>query len=408
MIDNLLLAMDKAIAALQKNPAREITLLHHNDTDGLSSGTILLNALSQSGYKVSRFSLEKPYPQVLEKILPGDDQIIFFADFAGKIAPIIADMNKGRNLIIILDHHPTEGVIDDSVFCLDGELFGLKGDRDISASATCYLFANRLLQSMGKSAEPYSHLGALGAIGDGFLVEGCLSGVNRDVMKIAEEKSLLRVEKTEEGEQYFMNLGDREYKAEELCRTLDTMGGVGYYSNGTDRGVEICQSGIDSATAEYADELIRKQNIIFRNEIERLKETINTTEHLQWFDVEDRFQPMGVKMIGVFCTMIKDMDFLDRSKYLAGFQHVPDRVPGFGEIRFDSTKISMRVSEELTVQIRAGRIPGLNTFLPEATEHLGGFADACHGLSAATTVKIGQEQQLIDEVEIVLSKRRMK
>ena len=408
MIDNLLLAMDKAIAALQKNPAREVTLLHHNDTDGLSSGTILLNTLNQSGYKVSRFSLEKPYPQVLEKILLKDNQIIFFADFAGKIAPIIADMNKGRNLIIILDHHPTDGVTDDTVFCLDGELFDLKGDRDISASATCYLFADRLLQHMGKSAELYSHLGALGAIGDGFLVDGCLSGVNRNVMKIAEERQLIRVEKTGEGELYHITLRDREYKAEELCRTLDTVGGVGYYSGGTDRGIEICQSGIDSVTAEYADELIRKQNIIFRNEMKRLKEKINTTEHLQWFDVEDRFQPMGVKMIGVFCTIIKDMAFLDRSKYLAGFQHVPDRVPGFGEIRFNSTKISMRVSEELTDKIRSGRIPGLNTFLPEATEHLGGFADACHGLSAATTVKIGQEEQLIKEVEAVLNKRRIK
>jgi len=37
-------------------------------------------------------------------------------------------------------------------------------------------------------------------------------------------------------------------------------------------------------------------------------------------------------------------------------------------------------------EIRAGRAPGLHTFLPEATHRLGGFSDACHSLTAATTI----------------------
>jgi hypothetical protein len=77
---------------------------------------------------------------------------------------------------------------------------------------------------------------------------------------------------------------------------------------------------------------------------------------------------------------MKDLDFLDTSKYLAGFQHVTDMVPGFGEISFDATRLSMRVSEYLTGEIRAGKMPGLDTVLPEATSRLGGFSDACHGL----------------------------
>ena len=115
---------------------------------------------------------------------------------------------------------------------------------------------------------------------------------------------------------------------------------------------------------------------------------------------------MGVKMIGVFCNIIKNMDFLDKTKYLAGFQTVPNKVPGFGEIEFNSTKISMRVSNFLTEKIRSGSAPGLSSFLPAATLNMGGFADACHGLSAATTVKIGQEEDLIIEIEKELTKLR--
>lgn len=405
MVNDLRNAMEAAISSLKNNESRNVTLFHHNDTDGLSSGTILLNAFDQIGYRISRFSLEKPYPEVLEKILNNKDQIIVFTDFAGKIAPLISELNKGNNLVIILDHHPAEKVDDESVFNLDGELYGLKGDRDISASATCSLFAELLLQNFGVEGNSYPHLGVLGAVGDGFLVDGCLSGINREVLNKALKKKLIRVGKSEKGEEYFITLGEKEYPAGEICNILDTLGGVGYYSDGPSRGIDICQSGLDSENVECMISLQNKKEDIFSSEIENLQRNIQITDHIQWFNVEDRFNPMGVKMIGVFCTHIKDMEFLDKSKYIAGFQNVPDMVPGFGTINFNSTKISMRVSRNLTDKIRSGQIPGLNSFLPEATENLGGFSDACHGLSAATTVKIGQEEQLIKEMEKILKKK---
>jgi single-stranded-DNA-specific exonuclease len=419
--------MENTISTLKSKPTRNITLFHHNDTDGLSSGTILLSAFEEVGYEVSRFSLEKPYPQILEKVLAKSNQIIIFADFAGRIAPLISRLNQKKNFVIILDHHPAEAVEDTEVVNLDAELFGLKGDQDISASAVCFLFADALLRSYGKRGTAYAHLGSLGAIGDGFFVDGALSGVNREILKTAVELGLVRVDTSAptirskeksasptasavdaadaSEETYYIKLGGIEYPAAEICNILDTLGGVGYYQDGTARGIEICRSGISPEQKEYIQLLNEKKEAIFSREIEHLKRTIHTTEHIQWFTVEDRFQPMGIKMIGVLCTRIKEMEFLDTSKYLAGFQLVPDEVPGFGKISFNSIKISMRVSEFLTEQIRAERIPGLNSFLPEATGRLGGFSDACHRLSAATIIKPGQEALLIQEMENILSAR---
>lgn len=405
MFKNLINAMENTVTALKKNTCRTLTLFHHNDTDGLSSGTIIMSAFMQIGYEVSRFSLEKPYPQVLKKILSQEKQIIIFTDFAGKIAPMIAKLNNGKNLIIILDHHPAEAVSDAAVFNLDAELYGLKGDRDISASSTCYLFSDVLLRSFGLSGVQYSHLGTLGAIGDGFMVNGALSGINREILNIAVKQGLIRITAADSGEAYSIVLGEKEYPADQICNVLDTVGGVGYYNDGTSRGIAICQSGLTPEITAYNKDLERKKDAIFSKEIENLKKNIHTTANIQWFNVEDRFQPMGIKMIGVFCSLIKDKDFLEKKKYLAGFQHVPDIVPGFGKIEFNSTKISMRVSKTLTDLIRSGKIPGLNSFLPEATENLGGFSDACHRLSAATTVKIGEEELLIKEMEKVLKQR---
>ncbi len=264
-----------------------------------------------------------------------------------------------------------------------------------------------MLESIGLSADSMSHLGALGAIGDGFLVNGALSGVNREVMEIAEKLNLVRVVKNDHGEEYFITLSCVEYAAEEICISLDTLGGVGYYQNGTALGIELCQNGLTQSLKKLIDELNIKKEEIFSEEIQNLKQGINTTENLHWFNVQDRFKPMGVKMIGVFCNRIKNMDFLDETKYLAGFQTVSNEVPGFGRIDFNSTKISMRVSDFLKEKIRGGNYPGLSSFLPIATLNIGGFADACHGLSAATTVKIGQEEVLISEIEKELKKLEM-
>ena len=107
-------------------------------------------------------------------------------------------------------------------------------------------------------------------------------------------------------------------------------------------------------------------------------------------------------MIGAFCDAIKDTDLVDPQKYIAGFQVIPDEIPGFGAIDFNEVKISMRVSPYMEEEIRAGRAMGLNIFLPEATNRLGGFSDACHSLTAATTVAIGREEQLIEEMEKIL------
>jgi len=68
MTIQLINAMTAAIDDMKKWPAKTVQLFHHNDADGLSSGAILKAAFERQGYSVRRFSLEKPYPKVLEKV----------------------------------------------------------------------------------------------------------------------------------------------------------------------------------------------------------------------------------------------------------------------------------------------------------------------------------------------------
>ena len=401
MREKLIKAMEKAIGEVKHLPHKEVQIFHHNDSDGLSSGAILTKAFKRVGFKIDRFCLEKPYPALLQKVFQQKGGLIVFADFAGRIAPMLSDLNKGRNLTLILDHHVAEASTDPKVHNLDPDLFGLKGDRDISGSTTCYLFAKALDQANSDLA----HIATIGAVGDEFFVDGCLAGENRSVALEAVRQGKIKIQKHENGERYFLNTSRGQVACDEFGAYLDTLGAAGFYQQGPDMGVKVCLEGTTPAADRMLEELKKVQTKAFEKEIAKIKSgALKKTPNIQWFHVENRFSPMGVKMIGVFCDTIKNMDFIDPRRYLAGFQIIPNKIPGFGPIALNDVKISMRVSAQMADQIRAGRKMGLNILLPEATNKLGGFSDACHTLTAATTVAIGKEEDLIEEMEQILRK----
>ncbi|MGD2097527.1 MAG: hypothetical protein PVG35_08105 [Desulfobacterales bacterium] len=397
----LLAAMENAARQVRQWPQKHVRVFHHNDSDGLTSGAILTTAFTRAGFKVQRSCLEKPYPKLLHKVYEQAGALIVFADFAGRIAPLLSDLNQGRNLTLILDHHVAEAATDPRVHNLDPDLFGLKGDRDISGSTTCYLFAKTLDASNADLAP----IATIGAVGDEFFVDGCLAGENRIAAGEAVAQGKLEILKQDEGERYNLLTADGPVACDELGAYLDTLGAAGYYQNGPDMGIKVCMQGTSAESDRMLDRLQAIQNKAFKNEISKIKtDGLTKTENIQWFHVENRFKPMGVKMIGVFCDAIKNSADADPQRYLAGFQIIPNEIPGFGPIEFNEVKISMRVSKQIEAEIRSNKRMGLNILLPEATNRLGGFSDACHSLTAATTVAIGKEEALIQEMEQILQK----
>jgi len=399
MLNALIDAMEHAIREVKQWPEKSVQVFHHNDSDGLSSGAILTRAFERQGFKVQRFCLEKPYPAVLRKVYEQEGKILVFADFAGRIAPLLSELNKGRNLTLILDHHVAEASTDPKVHNLDPDLYGLKGDRDISGSTTCNLFA-RTMDSVNRDM---AHIAAIGAVGDGFFVDGQLGSQNREVALEAVKQGRIEIGKHETGEQYLLTTSKGQIPCNEFGDYLDILGGVGYYQQGPDMGVRVCLEGLSPEADRMVEELKAIRTKVFSEEITRLQSgELKQAPHIQWFHVEKRFFPMGVKMIGAFCDAIKDTNLIDPQKYIAGFQIIPDEIPGFDAITFNEVKISMRASPYLEGEIRAARAMGLNILLPEATTRLGGFSDACHSLTAATTVAIGKEEKLIEEMEKII------
>lgn len=394
-------AMAQAVDVLGQWQGHGVRLFHHNDADGLSSAAILTCALGRAGYRFERCCLEKPYPPVIEKIFQDSKRILIFADFAGQIAPLLAKANRGRNLVLILDHHPALPSQDPLVRNLDPHLFGFRGDRDVSASTVCFRFA----ASLDPANRDLAYLAVIGAVGDGFYQDGHLAGLNRMAAETAAALGQLDIASRSGGEGYRLLGPVHARPVSALAAALDLLGGVGYFKGGPGAAVRICLEGCDPTAEQLHGDLLDLRDRLFAAEIETLcAGALIAAGGVQWFSVADRFDGIGVKTIGSFCTHIRGEDFIDPEKYIAGFQPVPNMVPGLGRIDFDAVKVSMRVPPALEARIERREMPGLDWLLPEATRSVGGFVDACHSLAAATTIPPGTEAKLIAAMDALLLK----
>ncbi|MBN2395348.1 MAG: DHH family phosphoesterase [Candidatus Atribacteria bacterium] len=394
------------IRKMKEYPSKDILLLHHNDTDGLTSGAILLKALTRAGYNIKRYSLEKPYPKILEKLLnENEKKVIVFADFAGGIAPTIANLNSGKNLVLILDHHKAKRTDDPFVLNLNPDFFGLKGDRDISASVVCYHFSF-ILDTINRDLV---HIAAFGGIADFYYRDHQIHSFNLECFQEASKLGLMRKEKKLLTEKYYIRLGNQEVDVVSFYPMIDIAGGVGYYGKGPEVAIDVLLNGITDENISFIENLKNIKQKIFSKEIENIKKGgLIVGKNIQWFNAKMNLKPMGVKMVGILCNEIAEMDFIDQNKYIAGYQQIPNEIPNFGKIMMNQTKLSMRTTEKLSKKILNKEMPGLDTFLPQATLNLGGFADACHSIAAAVTIEIGKEKELMKEAEKLLQNEILK
>ena len=395
------IAANKAAQRVRKWPQKNVLLFHHNDADGLSSGAILSCALKRAGFSVYRTCLEKPYPAILKKILSSNGRLIIFADFAGRITPLISKLNTGKNMVVIVDHHPAVFSSDPLVIKIDTELFGLKGDRDISASTACFLFA----KALDPSNTDLAWLALVGAVGDGFGINGRLTGPNRMAAKAAQQQGMATLRTLDNGEEWILNTMSPQLPilVNDLVDILDNLGGVGYCSKGADTGVSLLLDGWSDAAVNRACELAAFKTRIFSEEIHRIEKSgMNRSHRIQWVNVGNRFSPMGVKMIGLFCQGLRTLPFTDPDRYILGAMDLPADVPGFGAMSGRFSKLSMRLPPDMETAVQKGKTPGVDTFFPEATTALGGFSDACHSLAAATVLNRGMVGTLVEEMERLL------
>jgi single-stranded DNA-specific DHH superfamily exonuclease len=348
-----------AISELRKTKTKEIILVHHDDADGLCSGAIMKTALERESYKVKTFCLEKVYPEVVEDLHKSREKIIFYSDIGSAHADFISEINSSRNLTIILDHHDPMPSKDAKVFDLNLEHYGFQGETEFSGATCNYLFAKIL-------NERNIDLAYLALVGSQEIPSDYVS-LNKAVFEEAKKNNVIKVE---EKKMTIVKLGVR---VDDLFAKLQILGAVGYYDGGPELGVQASLKGISDKVKQKIDEWEEKRKTANKKLIARLyRERLRETEHIQWFEAGDMYTGMGTKVIGQFCSFLSYQTRLIKpDKYILGFVSVTPEVPGWGKIKGEWVKVSVRVPKGLHSLIDQGKMLGTVDLLLKASEGFG-------------------------------------
>jgi nanoRNase/pAp phosphatase (c-di-AMP/oligoRNAs hydrolase) len=386
-------AISRAAEDFKRLAPQNIVLFHHNDADGLSSGAILAQAFERRGIRLRRYCLEKPYPEALQRVIQDPDiderTLVVLADFGSGMLPELILLNRQRLPIFVLDHHTVEPASSPELTLVNCTSFGVPSDPGCSASSIAFLFAADI-DALNRDLAP---IAVVGAVGDGLIdSSGRLSGINARVAELATTQSLLEFR---DGE-YFICRPERT-SVRAFVKEVNALGSSGYFRGGPDVAVKGLREGRGEAFVQIAGSAVRE----FEDAVAKLMQMdfLHRGKNVQWFELGKDFSAFGVKTVGLVCEEIIKCKLADPNLYLAGFQKIPDEVPGLGPLFLRQTKISMRLPAGIKDKVKTGKARSRAEILPEATRNVGGFVDACHPHAAATTIPDGKNSQLISELE---------
>lgn len=389
----------RALLNILKKEKTGVTIVHHNDADGLCCAAALSRTFDILSINYQLLPLEKIHEIIVQKIHADSRGCLIYADLGGQNATLISKYSLGARPVIILDHHlPEEGAAE-NVIHLNPENFGINGDIEASGASVATVFAQELLRQSStaniNAAAELAIFGIIGAFGDRQVKNGVLTGVNELFLLEAEKQGFIQ---KSEGGYIFPDFGDR--KPEELVEILDLLGSIGFYSGEAQKGVHFLLGKDRVEAIDTASNLLKIKQGKFDAEIKNIRDSgLSERRHVTWMNVEGRFLPMGVKAIGLFLEHLIEKGITDPDKYVIGFQHFPEVVPRIGTIDISLTKVSARVGAGLRDKIAQRDLADFMHLIPEATRVVGGIADGCHRFSAASLIKRGSEQAFIDVLE---------
>ncbi len=350
-----------AISEMRKVAPEKVKVVHHDDADGLCSGAVVRAALEREGFVVEGFCLEKMYPEVVEDVHKAKGETIFYADIGSAHADLISELNAGRNLTVVLDHHHNPPKVTDArVFDLNLERFGFEGDSEFSGATCCYLFARVL----NRANVDLAYLALVGSRE----IPGDYVGLNKTVYDEAVKSGVVNVDGGK------IEVVKLKMRVDDLFAKLQILGAVGYYEGGPALGISAALNGLSADVKKKLDDWEARRKSVNRRVLGWLaKKRLSEIEHLQWFDVGDMYNGMGTKVIGQFCSFLSYQARLVKpDKYIFGFMNLPPDVPGWsGRLRESLVKVSVRVPLRLRQLIDANKMPNAVDLVTGASEGFG-------------------------------------
>src|SRR3989344_4688167 len=123
---------------------KPIRVISHLDCDGLTSASILINALNGESRKHSFSIVTQLSKEKLKEIAEEDYEFYFFTDLGSAHVSWIEEVFKDK-VVVILDHHTPEDYMPKAknIIFSNPHMFGMDG-ATISGAGVTYLFTLKL------------------------------------------------------------------------------------------------------------------------------------------------------------------------------------------------------------------------------------------------------------------------
>ncbi len=181
--EELKVLLEKAVNSFRNMD--KVRIVSHYDADGISSAAIALAASVRQGKKVHHTVVKQIRPEVIDMLNEEGDENLLFTDLGSGHLSSINMLNADN--IIVLDHHHVSGELENG-FHVNPHLVGLEEDT-LSGAGVTYLFAREL----DERNKDLSALAVVGAIGDIQEENWKMNGINKMIVKEAQEMGVLKM-----------------------------------------------------------------------------------------------------------------------------------------------------------------------------------------------------------------------
>lgn len=418
-IESLEYAMRSAVDALQSFDG-PVAIIHHNDTDGLSAGAIISEALKRSGKEVSHYCMEQTYAAPLAAIYDNHPGPVIIVDLGVNKShkDIIRNKTRGRPTILI-DHHESDSdetmpIGHSDFFDINCTTYLIDGDKYASASTLAYMFASNLCD-----ISDLAHLAVLGAAGDknntekGRFPSDGLDKMVEDRAQNVRFEDVYQIRLAQDGSFQVMD---------EIINATMLLGSVGYRKQfelekgevltGPCLGMRSLVRGHDEKTRQIIECLRKAKEKAYADLINHLLEkNYEQLDNIIFFNTCDFFKGMGVKTVGNFCNYLvspsrqQEFPFIRPDMYVMGAQLIEPTTLGDTAIDAfsvpDVLKISIRTHKELEAKIEAGQGLAVSALLKRAADpnQLG----SSHKLRGATVITRDKLTEFLENCNFVIN-----
>lgn len=156
---------------LKKSEGRNITIISHHDTDGITSAAIMAKTLQRLDKKFSIKIIKQLEEEMIDSF---PKNLLIFLDLGSSS---LNHISKLKSDIFIIDHHEISGKPAKNINIINPHLFN---EEDISGASLTYLFSKEL----NKENTNLANLAVIGMVGD--MLGQNLSKLNNQILNDAE------------------------------------------------------------------------------------------------------------------------------------------------------------------------------------------------------------------------------